>query len=84
MDAEALKESKQTKLGSFYVLVVEVVSLFMSMTSLNIQDGIDFLLSPSHSLSGTRLHCALDAPISESEVTRWSNFRPTPKPDRQL
>ena len=35
---------------------------------------MDFLLSPSHSLLGLRLHCALGAPISESEVTRWSNY----------
>jgi hypothetical protein len=84
VDEEVLKERKQVKPGLLCVLVVEDVSLFMSMASLNIQDGINFLLSPSYSILGTRLHCALGAPISESEVTRWSNFRPTLKPVRQL
>jgi len=84
VDEEALKERKQVKQGVLYVLVVEVVSLFMSMASLNVQDGIDFLLSPSQSRLGTRLHYALGAPISESDVTRWSNFRPIVKPERQL
>ena len=79
VDEEALKEGKQLKPGLLCLSVVEVVSLFMSMASLNVQDGINFLLSPSHSVLGMRLHNALGAPTSESEVTRWSNFRPTLK-----
>ena len=46
VDEEALKEREQAKPGLLCVSVVEVVSLLMSMASLNLPDCIYFLLSP--------------------------------------
>jgi len=75
VDEEALKERKQVKSGLLCVFVVEVVSLFMSMASLNIKNGIDFLLSPSHSLFLT-LRRRIKSHLLFAGIIRSSPFSP--------